>query len=67
VPAFVRGQTLYRDYPIPKIAFLPVLMLLLGLGDTSKVILIITIIIFQILLGARGGVKEFVFARNVRI
>jgi NitT/TauT family transport system permease protein len=48
----------YILYPIPKIAFLPVLMLLFGLGDVSKVILIITIVIFQILLGARDGVKE---------
>lgn len=52
------SPVIYIVYPIPKIAFLPVLMLLFGLEDTSKVILIITIIIFQILLGARDGVKE---------
>lgn len=48
----------YILYPIPKIAFLPVLMLMFGLGNTSKIILIITIIVFPILLGARDGVKE---------
>lgn len=48
----------YILYPIPKIAFLPVFMLLFGLGDSSKIILIITIIIFQILLAARDGVRE---------
>lgn len=48
----------YVLYPIPKIAFLPVLMLMFGLGDISKVLLIITIIVFPILLGARDGVKE---------
>lgn len=48
----------YILYPIPKIAFLPVFMILLGLGESPKVILIITIIIFQILLAARDGVKE---------
>ena len=48
----------YILYPIPKIAFLPVFMLLFGLGDTSKVILIITIIVLQILLATRDGVKE---------
>lgn len=48
----------YILYPIPKIAFLPVLMLMFGLGDASKIVLIITIIVFPILLGARDGVKE---------
>lgn len=48
----------YILYPIPKIAFLPVFMILLGLGDSSKLVLIITIIIFPILLAARDGVKE---------
>lgn len=48
----------YILYPIPKIAFLPVLMLMFGLGNTSKILLIITIIVFPILLGARDGVKE---------
>lgn len=48
----------YILYPIPKIAFLPVFLILFGLGDRSKVILIITIIFFQILLAARDGTKE---------
>ncbi len=48
----------YILYPIPKIAFLPLFMLIFGLGDSSKIILIITIIIFQIILAVRDGVKE---------
>lgn len=48
----------YILYPIPKIAFLPVFMILFGLGNSSKIILIITIIVFQIMLAARDGVKE---------
>ena len=48
----------YILYPIPKIAFLPVFMILFGLGDTSKIILIIAVIVFQIMLAARDGVKE---------
>lgn len=54
----VLSPVLYILYPIPKIAFLPVFMLLFGLGDSSKIILIVTIIIFQIMLAARDGVKE---------
>lgn len=49
---------IYILYPLPKIAFLPVLMILLGLGDLPKIILIIIIIIFQIILAARDGVRE---------
>jgi NitT/TauT family transport system permease protein len=54
----VLSPAVYILYPIPKIAFLPVFMILLGLGDGSKLVLIITIIVFPILLAARDGVKE---------
>jgi NitT/TauT family transport system permease protein len=54
----VMSPAAYILYPIPKIAFLPVFMILLGLGDASKLVLIITIIIFPLLLAARDGVKE---------
>lgn len=47
---------LYFIYPIPKVAFLPVFMLLYGLGNKSKIILIIWIIIFQIIISVRDGV-----------
>ena len=48
----------YILYPIPKIAFLPILMILFGLGNTPKIVLIVIIIIFQIIVAARDGVKE---------
>lgn len=48
----------YLLYPLPKIAFLPIFMILFGLGDTPKIILIITIILFQFILAARDGVKS---------
>ncbi|MBD8069092.1 ABC transporter permease [Bacillus sp. PS06] len=49
---------LYYLYPLPKVAFLPVFMLLFGLGNISKVMLIIWIIIFQIILSVRDGVTQ---------
>ncbi len=49
---------IYLLYPVPKIAFLPVLMILFGIGNLSKVILIIIIIIFQIIVTTRDGVKD---------
>lgn len=48
----------YILYPIPKIAFLPVLMILFGLGNTSKIVLITIIVVFQIIVTTRDGVKE---------
>lgn len=48
---------IYALYPVPKIALLPILMLFFGLGDLSKIILVGLIIIFQILVSARDGVK----------
>ena len=40
-------------YPIPKIVFLPVIILLLGIGNLSKVFVIALILFFQILLVVR--------------
>ncbi len=48
----------YILYPLPKIAFLPILMILFGLGNTPKIVLIITIVVFQIIVAVRDGVKE---------
>lgn len=49
---------LYYIYPIPKVAFLPVFMILYGLGNQSKIMLIIWIIVFQIILSVRDGVLQ---------
>ena len=38
---------LYLTYPVPKIALLPVVMLLFGVGEWSKLILVFLIIVFQ--------------------
>lgn len=49
---------IYLLYPIPKIAFLPVFMLFFGLGDLSKIILVFVIVVFQIIVTTRDGVKN---------
>ncbi|RKD31232.1 ABC transporter permease [Thermohalobacter berrensis] len=48
---------IYLLYPIPKVAFLPVFMILFGIGNTSKIVLIIGIIFFQILVTTRDAIK----------
>jgi len=48
----------YLLYPIPKIAFLPVFIVLFGLGDLSKIMLLFTVLVFQLVLAARDGMKQ---------
>ena len=48
---------LYALYPVPKIAFLPLIMLFFGLGDFSKILLVGIIVLFQIVISTRDSVK----------
>lgn len=43
----------YLLYPIPKIVLLPVILLLLGIGDLPKIVMIFLILFFQILVLVR--------------
>lgn len=52
------SPVLYILYPLPKIAFLPVFMVLFGIGDLSKIILIATIIFFPAAVTIRDGVRQ---------
>jgi NitT/TauT family transport system permease protein len=49
---------LYLLYPIPKVVFLPVLLVLLGLGNAPKIVLIALVIFFQTLVTARDGARN---------
>ena len=46
----------YLTYPIPKIALLPILMLLCGVGEMAKIIMIFMIIVFQVIVAVRDAV-----------
>ncbi|MDD4776065.1 MAG: ABC transporter permease [Syntrophomonas sp.] len=48
----------YFTYPIPKLALLPVVMLLFGLGELSKLMMIVLIIVFQVVITSRDAVKS---------
>jgi len=45
----------YLLYPIPKVVFLPVLLVLLGLGNAPKIVLIGVVIFFQTLVTTRDA------------
>lgn len=49
---------LYFNYPIPKIALLPIVMLIFGLGDLSKIVMIFLITYFQVVVSIRDEVKN---------
>jgi len=48
---------IFMAYPVPKMVLLPVIVLLFGLGDISKIVLITLILFFQVLVATRDGVK----------
>jgi ABC-type nitrate/sulfonate/bicarbonate transport system ATPase subunit/ABC-type nitrate/sulfonate/bicarbonate transport system permease component len=48
---------MYLLHPLPKVAFLPILMLLLGLGDGSKVALMGLVIFGQLFMAGRDSAK----------
>lgn len=49
---------LYFSYPVPKIALLPIIMLLFGLGEVTKVVMITLIVFFPIVVNVRDEVKN---------
>lgn len=48
----------YILYPLPKVVFLPIIVVILGLGNLPKIFLITLIIFFQILVTARDASKS---------
>lgn len=49
---------LYFSYPLPKLAFLPIIMILFGIGDLSKILIIILIVVFQMTISIRDAIKN---------
>ncbi len=54
----VLAPVIYVLYPVPKIALLPVLMLLFGLGDPAKVLVVFLVLFFQVLVAVRDAARE---------
>lgn len=51
------APVLYILYPIPKVVLLPILLVLLGLGDAPKIVLISLTVFFQVLVAVRDAVR----------
>ena len=50
------GPVLYIMYPLPKIVLLPILLVLFGLADAPKIVLISLTVFFQVLVAVRDSV-----------
>lgn len=54
----VFGPLVFLNYPVPKVVFMPVLLVLLGIGNASIITLITIIVFFQILVTARDAARS---------
>lgn len=52
------SPVLYFFYPIPKIAFLPIILIVMGLGEASKVFLIAIIVFFHLAIAIRDSTSN---------
>lgn len=48
----------YFAYPVPKTAFLPVAMLLLGLGNASKICILVLTVVFQVMISVKDAASS---------
>lgn len=51
----VLSPFIYLLYPVPKVVFVPIIILFLGIGDLAKILMIFIILFFQILVLARDS------------
>lgn len=49
---------LYLSYPVPKLALLPIVMLIFGIGETAKIVMIVLIIVFQLMISIRDAIRR---------
>jgi NitT/TauT family transport system permease protein len=53
----VAKPLIYLTYPVPKIVFLPLVLLIFGLGDSGKIAILSIILFFQLLIPTRDAAK----------
>ena len=55
---FFLGSAVRVLHPAPKIAFLPIFMILFGIGDLSKILFVAAVVVFQTIVSVRDGMAE---------
>ncbi|TVR00236.1 MAG: ABC transporter permease subunit [Spirochaetaceae bacterium] len=48
----------YLLYPVPKIALLPIVFLLVGIGDAARITVVVLVLFFQILVAVRDAARS---------
>lgn len=56
LPRRIISPIIYLLAPVPKIALLPLVMLLFGIGERSKIFIIFLVMVFQVILAICGAV-----------
>ncbi|NDW09570.1 ABC transporter permease [Dysgonomonas sp. 520] len=54
----ILSPLIYFTYPVPKLALLPIVMVIFGIGETSKILIIVLIIVFQLTISIRDAVRN---------
>lgn len=54
----ILNPLLYLSYPVPKLALLPIIMIIFGIGETTKIIMIVLIIVFQLMISIRDAIRH---------
>lgn len=52
------SPVIYVLYPLPKVVFLPIIVVLLGIGNLPKIVLIVLVIVFQIIVTTSDSAKS---------
>lgn len=55
-PRKILSPLIYALAPVPKIALLPLVMLLFGIGEWAKIFIIFMVMVFQVILAVAGAV-----------
>jgi NitT/TauT family transport system permease protein len=55
-PRKILSPLIYALAPVPKIALLPLVMLLFGIGEWAKIFIIFIVMVFQVILAVAGAV-----------
>lgn len=54
----ILSPLVYLLYPLPKIVFLPIIIVLFGMGNLPKIFLITLIVFFQVIVAARDAARD---------
>jgi NitT/TauT family transport system permease protein len=55
---YILDPIVASTYPIPKLALMPLIMLMFGLGETEKVVIIMLGVVFPVLINTAAGVLQ---------